>query len=295
MLDEAESDDRWAEDPWWFCEKAVDAELAWICEAPLICADAELARYSEYYEALQAVSEAARTYAHEIEAPLEGSYPCLRGLLSSGFTALRALYSALCSGLETKEEKAQLRLWVHQENIRDGAKYQRVHHISLSDVETAADEYLRLPYRIPHLERIIIDVMIAHKVYEFSSRTEKPLSNYTKESISQLIYPAAVLALCWVAWKINFVSVGWIVGSGGLFALGLALAILGLPFAWRRSVQSEREIAGLTSIYQELKSDGPISAHHIRRRADVASDKGVVWPPPLFTLLDDMIARTGRF
>lgn len=51
----------------------------------------------------------------------------------------------------------------------------------------------------------------------------------------------------------------------------------------------------MLGLYAEMNSDGPISAKHIRETAQKAADKGVVWPGPLFALLDDVVARTGRF
>jgi hypothetical protein len=50
----------------------------------------------------------------------------------------------------------------------------------------------------------------------------------------------------------------------------------------------------MATIYNELRSDGPISAEYIRDRAKQATDEGVVWPAPLFALLDDTVRRTGR-
>jgi hypothetical protein len=46
--------------------------------------------------------------------------------------------------------------------------------------------------------------------------------------------------------------------------------------------------------YGELNSNGPISARRLLERLKSASEKGVVWPAPLYALIDDVMARTGR-
>ncbi len=51
----------------------------------------------------------------------------------------------------------------------------------------------------------------------------------------------------------------------------------------------------MSTLYNELKSDGPISAQYARERAGDAAKQGVVQPAPLFALLDDIISRSGRF
>jgi hypothetical protein len=60
--------------------------------------------------------------------------------------------------------------------------------------------------------------------------------------------------------------------------------------------QNVRDIlSAINMVDNELRSDGPISAQHIRDRANSAAQIGVGWPAPLFAMLDDTIARTGRF
>jgi len=46
--------------------------------------------------------------------------------------------------------------------------------------------------------------------------------------------------------------------------------------------------------YGELNGDGQASTRRLREVAVKAADQGVVWPKPLFLILDDNIARAGR-
>lgn len=91
--------------------------------------------------------------------------------------------------------------------------------------------------------------------------------------------------------------VGYIV-CAGLYLLGLALATACLPFVWRAHARKVKWVSSLMTemlhCYQDMKSDGPVSARHLLERLKVATDNGAVWPAPLYALLDDVMARTGR-
>ena len=83
-----------------------------------------------------------------------------------------------------------------------------------------------------------------------------------------------------------------------MFVLDLVVATVTLPFAWRHQRKSRGKVRDLLSVmvstYSELAGDGQISARRLREVAVRAADLGVVWPAPLFLILDDNIARTGR-
>jgi hypothetical protein len=92
----------------------------------------------------------------------------------------------------------------------------------------------------------------------------------------------------------------WIVGVCGFLFLAFAsVSTFALPFWWYAQAKARRQVRRLFStmstLYNEQKSDGPISAQYVRDRAEDASKQGVVWPAPLFALLDDILSRTGRF
>ena len=67
-----------------------------------------------------------------------------------------------------------------------------------------------------------------------------------------------------------------------------------LPFL-SVSRKAKHLMQSMLSVYSELRSNGFISAQHIRERAQETSKEGVIWPSTLFVVLDDIIARTGRF
>jgi hypothetical protein len=52
-------------------------------------------------------------------------------------------------------------------------------------------------------------------------------------------------------------------------------------------------IEAMLTTYTGLDGDGTVSSRRIREVAAKAGDAGVVWPAPLFALLDDNIGRSG--
>jgi hypothetical protein len=46
-------------------------------------------------------------------------------------------------------------------------------------------------------------------------------------------------------------------------------------------------------VYSELGSEGALSTKRIREVVSRAGDGGVVWPGPLYAILDDNIGRIG--
>jgi hypothetical protein len=86
--------------------------------------------------------------------------------------------------------------------------------------------------------------------------------------------------------------------DGGLLILETAWAVLRFPFACRAQSKHNTKTAQLlldmNGVYCELNSTGPVSARHVRERAQAVSAAGAVWPGPLFVLLEDVIERGGR-
>jgi hypothetical protein len=113
-----------------------------------------------------------------------------------------------------------------------------------------------------------------------------------------LLGPAA-LAVAFGPPLIGETAALWIYGIlVGLFLLSLLVSTISVPFAWYHQRKSKRKvrdlITAMANTYSELSGDGQISARRLREVAARAADAGVVWPNPLFPILDDNIARTGR-
>jgi hypothetical protein len=63
--------------------------------------------------------------------------------------------------------------------------------------------------------------------------------------------------------------------------------VLLFPFRWKT------KLLPMIRTYSELESWGAVSSRRVREVAVKAAEKGVVWPGPLFAILDDNIARGG--
>ena len=149
--------------------------------------------------------------------------------------------------------------------------------------------------------------MMNEKTFGFPARSPLKQSHvllaYLRGLLINAVFFGGITALAlWAASKgwIGETSAGWIVGTCvALFVFFGAISTFALPFSWYAQAKARRNVRKLllamVTIYNELKSSGPISAQHIRERVSSAAHDGVVWPAPLFAMLDDSIARTGRF
>lgn len=214
-----------------------------------------------------------------------------------------------------------LDFWNTRDRPFDRIKADDVPPIDRSSLEAVVDDYLALPYRSRAIDRLLVKVLVAMEFYAFGDEmfNEKslfgllPVRSPLKQRHSLLAYlrgllvnaiffgGIAALAL-WAASKdwIGKTAAEWASGiCVGLFLFLGAISTLALPFAWRAQIKAGRNVGNILSaintVDTELRSDGPISAQHIRARANNAAQIGVVWPAPLFAMLDDIIARTGRF
>jgi hypothetical protein len=212
-----------------------------------------------------------------------------------------------------------LDFWDSDARPIDKIKADKVPYIDRSSLESVVGDYLALPYRSQAMDRLLVKVLTAVEFYSFGDEmmNEKsfgfPPTSPLKQSHVLLAYlrgllinavffgGIAALAL-WAASKgwIGETSVGWISGTCvALFLLFGVISTLALPFSWYAQAKARQNVRylllAIITIYNELRSDGPISAQHIRERISSAAEEGVVWPAPLFAVLDDIIARTGRF
>jgi hypothetical protein len=170
------------------------------------------------------------------------------------------------------------------------------------------------------MDRFLVRVLIAMELYAFGDEmlnektfglfpARSPLKQrhvlvaYLLGQIVNGVFFVGIAALAlWASsngWESDS-SAAWISGTCvSLFLLFGTISTLTLPFAWSKEAKARQHVAKLLStmvtIYNELRSDGPISARYIRDRATNAAQEGVVWPAPLYAVLDDIISRTGRF
>lgn len=205
-------------------------------------------------------------------------------------------------------------------NPPDLIKAGKVPRIDRMSLECVVGDYLALPYRSQAMDRVLVRSLIAAELYAFGDEmlNEKtfglfPARSPIKQTHAVLGYlrgqftngmvfgGIAVLGFGLSSGKIISESAAaWIAGiCGSLFVFFAAISTLALPYIWFTQAKARRKVRDLlmtmTTLYNEQRSDGPISAYYVRERASDASKQGVVWPAPLFAVLDDIISRTGRY
>jgi hypothetical protein len=220
---------------------------------------------------------------------------------------------------ENVKREPEWHFWKHEDQPGALIKARKFPYMDRSNVEEAATTYLDLPYRAPFLERTIVDVLIALELYAYSKEMlEKPMPGFSLLTRSPLMQKHALrryvsgqfwsavvlLGLAYLAGMYGSRLFGetastWIAGIlVGLWVLDLVVSTVALPFAWhaqRKARKYTRDLMlAMAHTYRELSADGQVSTRRLREVAVRAADQGVVWPAPLFLILDDNIARIGR-
>lgn len=205
-------------------------------------------------------------------------------------------------------------------NPTDLIKADKVPRIDRMSLECVVGDYLALPYRSQAMDRVLVRALIAAELYAFGDEmlNEKTFGLFPARSPmkqhhmllgylrGQLVNAftfggIAVLGFGLSSGNIISESVAWWIAGicVSLFLFFAAMSTMALPFLWFNQAKARRRVrdllATMTTLYNEQRSDGPISAHYVRERASDASRQGVVWPAPLFALLDDIISRSGRY
>lgn len=186
-----------------------------------------------------------------------------------------------------------------------------------ASVEGAADFYLQQPLRHALFDRTLVDMLLALELYQYADEMIHPMSVPGLPPRSPLKQPHPLwslvqgIALVTVllggaAWFVSTAmssilgnSVGWIIfACGALWTLCVAWSFVALPSVWTRHFAARRKALALLdamlTTYAQMKSDSVISAQHILNSANQSAAQGVVWPSPLFVLLEDVIRRGGR-
>lgn len=212
-------------------------------------------------------------------------------------------------------DKPNPNFWRHDQSAIGKAKRGEELTITRDQVEGAVADYLALPVRSEMSDRTLVDILLATELFAFASEVFGKIM-YSRVGLAKgngpfgfvvgrgcsLLILAIPIALAAGSAAMGWLSEGWttgiIVTLIGLFLLETAWVTVRFPFAWRAQIRHNAKVGEIlkmmNGVYWEMNSSGPISARHIRKRAQAASAEGVGWPAPLFVLLDDIIARGGR-
>lgn len=206
------------------------------------------------------------------------------------------------------------KIWEHEDRPVQLVKENKIPKLDRTEIELLVSDYIDTGFKCQALDRVLVDVVVAIELYAFSDEmiNEETIGLYPNRSplkqsnvifstllttvvccllLGGLLWLAMVFDQTWVHWTTGIIAV--------LIALTAGWDLVTLPLRWfhqRRAQKNVFElINGMNGVYAELNSDGAISADRILREVDRVAVLGVVWPSPLFVLLEDIKKRTGRF
>jgi hypothetical protein len=203
--------------------------------------------------------------------------------------------------------------WRHHERPLRLAKENAVPPLNREMIEAAVGDYLQMPVRSAYVDRLLVDLLVAMELFAFARDAfghgfersirfaPSALLSFLKgAAISLLIFGVLLGAL----WSLSgYIASGWTEGLAFgivlLASIDLAWMILMLPWSIlarrRHNKRISAMLATMHRVYLKLEAAGPVSSRNFIELARKATDAGVAWPAPLFALLDDIAARSGRF
>jgi hypothetical protein len=239
-----------------------------------------------------------------------------------GFDVIDELSMALVVGSlgADFDHPSNWNFWEHKRKPAPLIMLGEIPHMNRELIEQAASNYLKLPYRAPALERILVDVLIALEMFAYGEQMVRPVPRIVRAFFrpssplqERHVFLAHLIHMFWAA--ILLLGLALLAGSYlrpftgdtaadwtasicvGLFVILFVFDTLTLPLRWRYQSRGRGEvrklILAMTHTYSELDSSGAVSSRRVREVAAKAAEMGVVWPGALFAVLDDNAARTG--
>ena len=245
----------------------------------------------QYHNLLRGISRAALEYALANNiGPDDFKNEVLRDAL--------ALVEGLCDAIPDRSNR--LPNFLNDGTPLDLIKADKVPLIDRRSLEGQVGDYLALPYRSEAMDRTLVRCLIAAEMYAYGDEmlNEKTLFGLIPSLLRRSPLKQRHALLSYLIGNLgNLVLFGW--WWVGLFWFFAVTSTLALPYLWFNQAKERGKVTKLLAtmgkLYHEQLSNGPISAHYTRDCANDASRQGVVWPAPLFAVLDDIISRTGRY
>jgi hypothetical protein len=250
-----------------------------------------------------------------VQAALKDGLPLREAVPHAAFI-VRDIKDAVTDSFFDDDVRKQLNFWKHVNDATERIRKKNFPDLHRAAVERAAAAYLQAPIRAQQVDRLLVDLLVAVEYFAYAqyvtyslwwmmSAPRHPLVAYVLGQAKSGLFFSGIIGLAlWMSssGRMSEAVTFWtVLACLALFAIFLVIATIALPFAWRAHAQGKsratpRQLLSLMAIlYQDLKSDGAISALHIREKANKTDEQGVGWPPTLFALLDDIASRTGRF
>lgn len=234
----------------------------------------------------------------------EGDERSIASNLHRGFEVVEELYYGLNPSWKASNEEDASRTsnnWHHDSRIQLRGKPPGEPYIGKMEVESAAGSYLDLPYRVPSLDRLLVDLLMAMEIHAFvdqmqpqlKKRLPIPLQWLWGNVLSLLIGGGIAGGIIWAAPESSVAQ--WVAGIvAALTLLSVAFSLVVFPFSYpavrRERVKFGGIIAAMQDAYMTL-GGSPASIRHINDMVQRGTNAGVVWPAPLMVLIEDIAAR----
>jgi hypothetical protein len=216
------------------------------------------------------------------------------------------------------DKREQVDFWRHAVHPEYEIKNKTYKLNFKNEVEGVASFYVSQPLRSQVLDRAIVDMLIALELYQFADEMIHPYVIPGLPTRSPLKQPHPL----WVFIRDNAIvtavlgGIGWAaaaamadyrIGAWGSWVIGICVilwiinavwSVIALPFVWKRWAAARKKtlelLQGMLNTYQHMQSDSVISANHVLDSVKATGNIGVVWPSPLYVVLEDVITRGGK-
>lgn len=209
-------------------------------------------------------------------------------------------------------------VWTHKSWVIDDVKAKRIPGFDRRQLEATAGSYISSKYKFPALDRAYVDALVALEYYQFADSVfnaahvpiiapslmkRRPIFEYVANIAMNIVGAVTIYLILWGLSAAGLFPERWLFGAAlilfGLVAVSTFLGLIFLPRQWLAVAKVKKNwnaiLLAMRDVYSALDSAGPVSIRHFRSLVDKSVSLGVIWPAPLFVLMDDIEARSGRF
>lgn len=296
----------------------VDRKIAFALGADHHARHAEYGRLLDGATRAAALNAVAAGYRHDDPTTQYGRNN-FDGMLTEASIPIDHLRQVFSTGWDDKSGK----VWSHHDFVisdvraKPEQRAKMVPDFQRREIEEIVGSYLAGNVKTAEADRMFVDVLVAMEFYQFADSVlnapHVPIiapSMWKRKPILDWITGRILSAVCgylgylafWFASKIGFPeSWLWIVALVliGLFVLEALWSLIQLPSQWIAVRTQQKKLTlfldQMNGLYRALASEGPISGKHISDLVAKSTEAGIIWPAPLHVLLEDIMARGGRF